>query len=114
MTDLLTGDAYALARACKRDPEGFSEILNRTDCLEHHKLIIRLCAIVELAVRAHDWDDLTVLVGELGGAARQRASRIGQPTGGGTCPENRLPLGACGFDSHPIRSTVSGGSNATR
>lgn len=65
--DPLMRDAMALVMALGGDQEGFGELLNSTDCLEHHKLIVRLAALVSLAVQAEDWEHFAHLADGMGG-----------------------------------------------
>lgn len=65
--DPLMRDAMALVNVLGSDFAGVAEFLNSTDCQEHHKLMIRLAALVRLAVRAEDWDHLLRLADEMGG-----------------------------------------------
>lgn len=71
MKDPLLADALALVKALGRDNDGFAEVLNTTDCVEHHKLILRLAALVDLAVKAPDWDRLEAAVAVMQGSGEQ-------------------------------------------
>ncbi|QAY63733.1 hypothetical protein ET495_11285 [Xylanimonas allomyrinae] len=55
--DGLLDDALALVRAAGSDREGFAALVNGTDCVEHHGLIVRLCQMVRISAR----DDLEYL-----------------------------------------------------
>lgn len=67
MNDPMLGDALALVRAMKSvaGREMFASVVNHTDEAEQHKLIVRLAALVDLAVGAEDWEHLQAKVDEL-------------------------------------------------
>lgn len=67
--DGLLDDVLALCRARELDLQAFSDVLNDTDCVEHHKLIIRLVEL--LCLQVPDLDDLARLI---------EAMQVGEPS----------------------------------